>query len=242
MLMTALCCAGEPTILSVESEADFYVSPKGSDDWSGTLSQPSGEQSDGPFATLEAARDAVRSPGKNQTEDVLILVRGGSYQLNKTVVFGLQDSGQGDAVVTYAAYPGETPVFSSGQEIKNWKPLTATLASLPEKATGKVQVADLSNQSAPNRFRTLFDVEGLLPRARSTGFIPHEGSGRDRLRFPAGRLKNWPNVKDMEIVVRPHHAWIVNMKSISYGIRTSCKAPPFMRRVTATSAFMPMVN
>lgn len=31
-------------------------------------------------------------------EDVVVLVRGGSYQPEKTVVFGLKDSGQGRAV------------------------------------------------------------------------------------------------------------------------------------------------
>ena len=36
-------------------------------------------------------------------------------------MFGLEDSGDGDSTITYAAYPGEKPVFSSGQEIKGWK-------------------------------------------------------------------------------------------------------------------------
>ena len=32
--------------------ADFYVSPNGSDTWSGTLATPDAQASDGPFATL----------------------------------------------------------------------------------------------------------------------------------------------------------------------------------------------
>lgn len=51
----------------------------------------------------------------------------------------------------------------------------------------------------------------MLPRARSAGFIPLEGGSRNKLHFPKGRLRNWPNVEDVEIVVRPHHAWIVNV-------------------------------
>ncbi len=38
--------------------ADFYVSEKGSDAWSGKL--PDTKGNDGPFATLTRARDAVR--------------------------------------------------------------------------------------------------------------------------------------------------------------------------------------
>ena len=41
--------------------ADFYVSPSGSDAWSGTLADPNKQRNDGPFLTLQRARDALRS-------------------------------------------------------------------------------------------------------------------------------------------------------------------------------------
>ena len=192
------------------AEADFYVATNGSDEWSGTLASPTIEGSDGPFATLERARDAVRELKKKHSGAIEVLVREGIYQLKKTVVFRVSDSGSADATITYAAYPGENPVFSSGREITNWKLLTDDLSGLPEAAQGKVKVADVSDQ-----FLTLYDKEGLLPRARSTGFIPLKGSGRDRLHFPGEQLKNWSSVTDLEIVVRPHHAWIVNILPVT---------------------------
>ena len=85
--------------------ADFYVSTEGSDAWSGTLAKPNGQQTDGPFATLQQARDAVPNLRKRPGSDVLVLVRGGSYPLTKTVVFGLQDSGQGESTVTFDSNP-----------------------------------------------------------------------------------------------------------------------------------------
>lgn len=194
-----LCAAAVPT-------ADFYVAPHGSDAWSGTLAEPNSQKSDGPFATLERARDAVRASGRNRKGNVVVLIRGGIYRLKKTVVFGLKDSGGTKSTVTYAAYPGETPVFSGGREIKTWKKVTAALPGLPKAAVGNALVADVSG-----RFRSLFDAQGVLPRARSKGFIPPRGGSRNRLRFPKGRLKNWSNLDDVEIVVRPHHAWIVNI-------------------------------
>ncbi|PHS04867.1 MAG: peptidase, partial [Blastopirellula sp.] len=195
----SLASAGEPS-------ADFYVSPTGSDDWSGTISEPNDLRTDGPFSTIERARDEVRRSGKNRSGDVLILIRGGTYQLKKTVVFGIEDSGQEDTTVTYAAYPGEPPIFSSGHEITEWKQVTDALPGLPKQAIGNVWVA-----SVTEHFRTLYDAEGLLPRARSKGFIPLEGGTRNKLHFPEGRLKNWSNIEDVEIVVRPHHAWISNV-------------------------------
>jgi len=188
------------------ADADFYVAINGSDDWSGTLASPTVERNDGPFATLERARDAVRKLKEKKSSPIVVMAREGIYQLGKTIVFGVEDSGSADATITYAAYPGENPVLSSGQKIDNWKPLADDLPGLPEAAKGKLQVADVSNQ-----FRTLYDTEGLLPRARSNGFIPLKGSSRDHLHFPKDQLKNWSSITDLEIVVRPHHAWIVNI-------------------------------
>jgi len=206
VLVGLLWCRSLAMDSSLSGRPDFYVSVEGSDQWSGTLPKPNSEGTDGPFATLERARDAVRKLKRSKSTDILVLVRKGTYRLDKTVVFGLEDSGVVDSTITYAAYPGEKPVFSSGREIKGFKKVTGKLPNLPTVAQGNVWVADVSS-----RFFTLYDDEGRLPRARSTGFIPLEGGSRNKLHFPKGRLKNWPNVEDVEIVVRPHHAWIVNI-------------------------------
>jgi hypothetical protein len=190
---------------ATEMDADFYLSPNGSDKWSGTLAEPNDQGTDGPFATLEHARDAVRIL-KKKDGDIVVLVREGTYRLDESVVFGLDDSGDENQTITYAAYPDETPVFSSGREIKGWKKVKGILPGLPSAAQGNVWEAKVSGT-----FRTLYNDEGMLPRARSAGFIPLEGGGRDRIHFPEGTLEDGPNVQDAEIVIRPHHAWIVNI-------------------------------
>ncbi|WP_146457340.1 right-handed parallel beta-helix repeat-containing protein [Rubripirellula tenax] len=200
-------------------QADFIVAVDGSDQWSGTLAEPNAAGSDGPFATLEKARDAVRDLKKTKATDIVVLIRGGTYRLKQTVVFGVQDSPSGEAKITYAAWPGETPAFSAGEEVNGWERVTDDVPGLSEQARGKVYVADVTR-----KFRTLFDADGLLPRARSAGFIPLKGSSRNQLHFPAGKLKSWSNVEDVEIVVRPHHAWIVNilpLKSVDEEAQTA---------------------
>jgi hypothetical protein len=213
----SLSGAAEPV---QSTAADFYVSTEGDDNWSGRLAVPGQGSSNGPFATLARARDAVRELKRERPEkDVVILVREGFYELDETVVFGLEDGGQGDATVTYAAWPGETPVFSSAPEVSGWARAPADLPDLPQQALGKVWVADVTG-----RFFTLYDEQGKLPRARSEGFIPLEGGKKDLLRFPKGRLKSWSNIEDVEIVVRPHHAWIVNilpLKSVDEKAQTA---------------------
>jgi hypothetical protein len=117
LLFTLLSMTGAVSA-QLAPTADFYVSTCGSDSWSGRLATPNARESDGPFATLTRARDAVRDLKKQKTTEIVVWVRGGTYELKKRVVFGLEDSGVGDSTVTYAAYPGETPMFSSGREIK----------------------------------------------------------------------------------------------------------------------------
>lgn len=192
--------------------ADFYVAVNGSDTWSGKLAEPKGN--DGPFATLERARDAVRNlKAKANDKDIVVQIRGGQYRLRETVVFGLEDSG-GNLTITYEAFPGEKPVFSSDVEIAGWEKLEDETPFLPQTARGKVWLTDVPELAgAPRRFYTLYDSAGRLPRARSKGFIPvaSRRSSKDRFQFPAGAMKNWPNLEDVEIVVRPHHAWVANI-------------------------------
>ena len=149
------------------------------------LSEPNAQSTDGPFATLERARDAVRDLKKSKSTDIVVLIREGTYQLEETVVFGLEDSGEGDSTITYAAYPGETPVFSSGREIKGWKKVTGRTAGPAERRR-----AERSGwRTFPGVFFTLYDAEGLLPRARSAGFIPLGGRKSQHAAFPGGPVE-----------------------------------------------------
>ena len=198
------CSSGSE--MTTGTTADFYVSTKGSDNWSGKLDMPNAEGTDGPFATLEHARNEVRNLKKSKSGDIIVLIREGVYPLQDTVVFRLEDSGEGQSTITYEAYPGEKPVFSSGEEIKDWKKVASALPGLPEEAKGKVLVAEVSH-----KFLSLYDDEGILPRARSEKYIPKKESTENKLYFSKGELKNWSNVEDVEIFVRPTRDWIVNM-------------------------------
>lgn len=46
--------------------------------WSGTLAEPNAQGNDGPLATLERARDAVRTLKKTKTRDILVQLREGN--------------------------------------------------------------------------------------------------------------------------------------------------------------------
>ena len=210
----------------------FYVSTAGSDAWKGRLEAPNGAGTDGPFATLLRARDAVREfKASFPDRDVRVLLRGGTYCVEQTVVFGLQDGGTGEQAVTYAAYPGEKPVLSGGVPVTGWRKVETTLPGLPEAAQGKIWAADVAharrlrqrNQAAVQRrdesdwgwrFFTLFAGERRLPRARGPGFklLNLRGELPERqLRFPKGAMGAWAPEGGCEIVVIPAYCWTMNI-------------------------------
>ena len=125
MMVVQVKCACMLTVMtgsaSHAAEIRFYVSPSGNDTWTGKAAERRG--ADGPFATMERARNAVREvkgAGK-QGGPVTVFLRGGVYELSEPVVFTPEDSGTDQAPVTWAAYPGEKPVVSGGRRITGFR-------------------------------------------------------------------------------------------------------------------------
>lgn len=74
----------------------FYVSLSGNDSWSGKYPEPNKDKTDGPFATLEKAREAIRD-SKRETGlpsgGVTVYVRGGVYSFTETFLLTEADAG-----------------------------------------------------------------------------------------------------------------------------------------------------
>jgi hypothetical protein len=59
--------------------AEWHVSPSGNDAWSGSLPEPNAGRTDGPVATLERARDAIRERRKaGLAEPVTVFIHAGN--------------------------------------------------------------------------------------------------------------------------------------------------------------------
>ncbi|MEO6908649.1 MAG: hypothetical protein ABI210_12245, partial [Abditibacteriaceae bacterium] len=82
-------------VSNAAAHADLYVAPNGNDAWSGRLSVPNKNKTDGPLATLERARDVLRNqnPASGQRDAKKIIVRGGTYYLKTPLTLNAQDSG-----------------------------------------------------------------------------------------------------------------------------------------------------
>lgn len=90
----------------------FYVSPGGDDDGPGTR--------DAPFASIERARDAVRSINDDMTEDIHVYLRRGRYDVASTIEFGPEDSGSNGHRIVFEAYEDEVPVLTGSTRVVDW--------------------------------------------------------------------------------------------------------------------------
>jgi len=185
----------------------FYIAPNGKDDSKGSFAEP--------FQTLDRGREAVRAWREHHPrEAATVLIRGGTYRLDQSVVFSGRDSGTAEAPITYKAYPGETPVFSGGKVITGWKPFRERILS--------VQLPQVENQYY--RFRELFLAGKRQTRARHPNFDPKNphfgGWAFIDTTLPAGEKapirfrgekgifpRTWAKPEQGEVFIIPGLAW-----------------------------------
>jgi len=197
------------------TQVEFFVSPQGNDTWSGRLRDPGA--ADGPFATLERARDAVRALHRTQRPQVpvRVTIRGGTYFLDRPVEFGPQDSGTERAPVVYGAAAGEQVVLSGGRRIENghWDELNGMklwAADVPEVKAGMWRFRQLF-ANGRRQFRTRlpkqgeYQIEALLdvPISNETWDRPVR-----RFVYAGTDIQHWHNLGDVEVVAPCH--WVDN--------------------------------
>ena len=201
--------------------ADYYVSPSGNDNWSGTLSTPNQSLTDGPFATIDRAKRGV-SKLKEQVfkfkkkavdkrfigtphqygagRDILVLIREGIYSLEAPLGFSSGDGGE----------RVETDLPTGAFEYHELKDCFVTYAAYPgenpvisggEKITGweKKKNGIWSAVIKLTELNELYANGKRLTLARNpnTGFFLTDGQPSDSasFKFKAGDLKSW---NDME--------------------------------------------
>ena len=139
IILGMACCAA--CVLANAGELTLYVSTSGRDSWSGRLPVPNASRTDGPFASITRARDAIRQKKAAEgglKEPVTVQIRGGTYRLAEPITFTAGDSGTKECPIAYVAYAGERPIICGSRAITGWKPWRDKIqcASLPEVKAG----------------------------------------------------------------------------------------------------------
>ncbi|EJT02492.1 hypothetical protein RCCGE510_28366 (plasmid) [Rhizobium sp. CCGE 510] len=112
----------------------FYVSPDGNDTWSGLLPTTNQQGVDGPFASIERARDAAREKGGTNT----IALGKGDYYLTQPIVFDSRDAG-----LTLTARCNEAPILHGGLRVRDFAQQADSRWTVPLKLPPGEGVGDL---------------------------------------------------------------------------------------------------
>ena len=212
-----LCLAGltgiagaAPAVGITPAVLRLYVSPTGNDAWSGRLSEPNADQSDGPLASIQAARDTLRRLRQGAVPAAAgeIILRGGTYSLAQPLVLEPQDSD-----TRYAAFPGEKPILSGGAVIRGWTRGENGIWTAPcPWASGDGQFNQLwVNGQRRTRART--PNEGFF--TITSAVLERKRNGRDLAKsnqaffFEPGDVKDWPD-KDQALFV-VYHSWATSL-------------------------------
>jgi len=201
---SASAAAAEPT-------GDLYVATDGNDAWSGKLAAPNAGKTDGPVATVARAQQLVRELKKqepNRDKPIVVLVRGGTYFLDKPIAFGPDDSGTEKAPVVYRAFGDERPVFSGGAVIKGWKVGGdgRWVVTLEDVKNGKWNFAQLFVNDQ-RRYRPRLPKQGYYKIAEQMQPSEHaKKQGHDQFGFAGEDLRaDWANLGDVEVLA--FHQW-----------------------------------
>ena len=222
LVMALLVLASVSPLTGHRSEAaTLYVATSGNDAWSGRLAAPAASGTDGPLATLQGARDAVRrlKAHGGLTEPVTVVVRGGVYRVGATIELRPEDSGTEAAPITYAAATGERPVISGGRPITGWRKAEGALwkAEVPGVKEGWVFHQLFVNGLRRTRARTpnigFLYTEGILaPIDRANWSDPNIEAKRG-FRYRNGDITRWNHFEDAMIVV--YHSWTTSIHFIT---------------------------
>lgn len=99
-----------------KSCVELYVSPRGNDSNPGTKAKP--------LASIEQARDLIRTMPQRMQQPISVILREGVYYLDDTLVFTAEDSGAENAAIDYRSAKGELAILSGGSALTglNWMP------------------------------------------------------------------------------------------------------------------------
>ena len=182
-LAMALCA-------SIGTCGNFYVATNGNDAWSGLLPTPNTNGTDGPFATLETARNAIRSSKAKSglpVGGVQVNLMGGTFMRQSSFTLTASDSGTPSSPIVYQAYPGETPVIIGGMSVTNFQVVTNStiLARLTGSAKTNVLVANF----------TMLGITNVIPLAVHGYNLWWNWAGQNELFFNGKpmHLARWPN-------------------------------------------------
>ncbi len=155
--------------------------------------------------TLQQTLQKVKKLTKNQKDDIVVAMHGGTYELSSPMFIDEQLSGRNGKKVIFRAVKGETPIISGGKTVTGWTRVTGNLWKAPLSCDHKVRQMFVDGQRARMaQAKVLSDGGGVESTFTITGNEPWAfgaGEGVDGIKLVMNsELAMFRNPEDVEIV------------------------------------------
>jgi len=200
--------------------AQLYVAPDGSDARNGARLE--GRGPDGPLATLERAREILRTrrAAGELSEGAFVDLRKGTYRLDRPVEFGPQDSGTAAAPIIYRRHGKEEVAIKGSRLVVGWRPYQRGIWQAPLAGTPFIKsgVADLFFRGKRQPRSRVPNVDPKHPR--SGGFLYVDGvvepESKSLFHYNPDRLKPeaWAHPSSARVTVWSWLNWNLNRVTI----------------------------
>ena len=198
------------------SATEWFVDQKGNDSWSGRQFAVPSSGNEGPFATLERARSAVREArAAGDTSQQTVSVRAGTYRVREAFTLGKADSGENGSPVIWRAFPGEEPVFNGTVVLEGWAPWKNGIfkAALPKASKGVRQLLLKGERQTLARYPNATPEDPVAggwafadgPQWPMYADIPGEDKRTLQVRPPDWRP--WAKPSQVELCIFPRYNW-----------------------------------
>ncbi|MEM9235224.1 MAG: right-handed parallel beta-helix repeat-containing protein [Verrucomicrobiota bacterium] len=181
--------------MSLSQAAEYFVSPTGGADGTGTA--------EAPFGSLKAAQAAILAsePGPGQ-EPITVWIKGGRYPVTETLELGKEIAGTSENPIVFRAIEGEVPVFDAGLalglERTEWAKSPEVEARLAPAAKGKVMALRITDPRVSKLLESASVRCSIDGRMMTLSKYPNVGFGHiDRILdkgavYAHGRTKGAP--------------------------------------------------
>ena len=201
---------------------EWYVSTGGNDNWSGRLPEPNEKRTDGPFASLFRAREALRQAAPPKS----VRIRAGSYELPTGFLLDVEDSGTAENPAVWSAYEGEKPRLIGGRRISGWKMWKNNVWMCDLSSQLIAEVSELymnGERQVLARYPNLnpSDPMGSGWAYVAGDFVPmyqiRASDSKNSFQTKSGDWRHWARPQEARVFIFPRFNWwnnILNVKEV----------------------------
>ncbi|MEK6794435.1 MAG: hypothetical protein AABZ39_06645 [Spirochaetota bacterium] len=204
----------------------FYVSPDGDDAWTGKSPR---KGADGPFCTLEKARDAVRSAKRAglPTGGIAVEIMPGMHERAGTFTLTAEDSGEPSSPIVYRG--ADMPVIVGGKRIRDLSPYKGNILKADVSFFGDIYFRQLFFSGKRQHLARYPNYDASNPYGGSWAYVAGSMASWDKKENKRsfvcreGDMRRWKDLTDVEVFIFPGPNYrnnIIGIASIDAAKRT----------------------